>query len=101
MAGVKKSVSCWELFKKLNINPFPKEFLLSLLSLIVEDMEKFRTNTDVHTTRLKYDLHIPNAKLTSCQKDAHCAGIKLFITLPCNIKSSYHGIKVFKAALKD
>jgi hypothetical protein len=50
-------------------------------------MEKFQTNSDIHSlnTGHKHDLHMPNANLTSYQKGACYAGIKLFSTLPSNI----------------
>jgi hypothetical protein len=44
MAGVKRRVSCRKLFKKFNILPLVSEFQLSLLSFIVNNMEKFQTN---------------------------------------------------------
>jgi hypothetical protein len=49
----------------------------------------------------KHDLHQPSANLTSYQKGACYAGIKLFNTLPDSIKSLNHDIKLFKPALKD
>jgi hypothetical protein len=45
MAGIKRRVSCRELFKKCNILPLVSEFLLSLLSFVVDNMEKFQTLT--------------------------------------------------------
>jgi hypothetical protein len=48
MTGAKRRVSCRELFKKFNILPLANEFLLSLLSFIVGNMEKFQTNSDIH-----------------------------------------------------
>jgi hypothetical protein len=44
---------------------------------------------------------MPNANLTTYQKGAYLAGIKLFNTLLASIKSSNHDIKVFKPALKN
>jgi hypothetical protein len=38
--------SCRELCKKLNILPLVSEFLLSLLSFIADNKEKFQTNFD-------------------------------------------------------
>jgi hypothetical protein len=102
MAGIKRRVSCRELCKKFNMVPLASEFLLSLLSFIVDNMEKFQTNSDIHSinTRHKHDLRMLNADLTN-QKGAYYAGIKLFNTLPTSIKSSNHDIKVFKPALID
>jgi hypothetical protein len=64
MAGVKSGVSCRKLFRKFNMLPLASEFILCLLSFVVENLDKFQRNTDVHnlnTTR-KYDLHMPNTK---------------------------------------
>jgi hypothetical protein len=65
-------------------------------------MEKFQTNSDIHiiNTRHKHDLHQPSASLTSYQKGARYAGIKLFSSLSDSIKSLNHYIKLFKLALK-
>jgi hypothetical protein len=101
MAGVKKYFFCRELFKKLgNVLTLASEFLLSF---VADNMEKFQTNSDIHSinTRHKCDLHMPHANPSSYQKGACYAGIKLFNTLPSNIKSLSHDIKVVKPALKD
>jgi hypothetical protein len=45
MAGVKK-VSRRELLKKFNIIPLVSEFLLSLLSFVVDKMQKFQMCLD-------------------------------------------------------
>jgi hypothetical protein len=44
MAGVKGR----ELFKKLNVLPDANEFLLSLLSFIVDNMKEFETNSAIY-----------------------------------------------------
>jgi hypothetical protein len=103
MAGVKRIISCRELFKKCNILPLGSEFLLSLLSFVVDNMETFQTNSDIHNinTRHKHDLYQPSANLTSYQEGAYYAGIKLFNSLPDSIKRLNHTVKLFKPALKD
>jgi hypothetical protein len=99
MEGVKSRFSCRKLFWKFHILPLASEFILCLLSFVVENLDKFQINTDAHNlnTRYKYDLHMPNTNLTKYQK----GGIKLFNNLPPIIKSLNHDIKVFKPALKD
>jgi hypothetical protein len=54
IAGSKKSIYCRALFKKINILPLTSKFLLSLLSFIVDNTEKFQRNSDFHniTTKL-------------------------------------------------
>jgi hypothetical protein len=103
MAGVKRTVSCRELFKKFNILPLAIKFLLSFLSFVVDNMEKFQTNSDIHSinTWHKHDLHQPSTNLTSYQKGAYYAGIKLFNSLPDSIQILNHDMKVFNPALKD
>jgi hypothetical protein len=99
MAGV----SCRKLFWKFNVLPLASEFIFCLLSFVVENLDKFQGNTDVHilNTRRKYDLYIPNTNLTQYQKGAYYTGIKLFNNLPCTIKSLNYDIKVFKPTLRD
>jgi hypothetical protein len=100
MAGVKSRVSCRKLFWKFNILPVAGEFILCLLSFVVENLDKFQRNTDVHNlnARRKYDHHMPNMNLTEYQKGLHYTGIRLFNNLPPTIKSLNN---VFKPALKD
>jgi hypothetical protein len=61
MAGSKRRASCGELFRKFNILPLASEFLLSLLSFVVDNIEKFQINSDIHniSTRYRYNLHVP------------------------------------------
>jgi hypothetical protein len=40
MAGAKRRASCRELFKEFNILPLASEFFFSLLSFVVDNMEK-------------------------------------------------------------
>jgi hypothetical protein len=44
MAGAKSKVSCGELFSKFNILAPASELLLSVLSFVLTNMEKFQTN---------------------------------------------------------
>jgi hypothetical protein len=103
MAGVKSRVSCRKLFRKFHILPLASEFILCLLSFVMENLDTFKRNTDVHNlnTRRKHDLYVPNTNLTKYQKGAYYTGIKLFNNLPPTIKSLNYDIKVFKPALKD
>jgi hypothetical protein len=65
MAGTKRRDSCRQLFKKFNILPLASTFLLSLSSFVVDNMEKFQTNSDIHNiiTRYRYNLHVSNTNL--------------------------------------
>jgi hypothetical protein len=76
---------------------------ISSLLFVVENLDKFQRNTDVHSlnTRRKLDLLMPHANLTKYQKGVYYMSIKLFNHLPPKIKSLNYDIKVFKPALKD
>jgi hypothetical protein len=89
MAGAKRRASCRELFKKFNILLLASKFLLSLLSFVMDNIEKFQTNPDIHNinTRYRYNLHVPNTNLSKYQKGVYYTGIKLFSNLPPTIKS--------------
>jgi hypothetical protein len=103
VSDTKRRASCRELFKKFNILPLASEFLLSLLSFVGDDIETFRTNSDIHnvSTRYRYNLHVPNTNLSKYQKRVYCTGIKLFNNLPPTVKSLNHNIKKFKTAPKE
>jgi hypothetical protein len=94
--------TCRELFKKFNILPLASEFLLSLLSFVVDNIEKFQTNSDIHNicTRYRYNLHVPNINLSKYQKGVYYTGMKPFNDPSPTIKSLNHDIKKFKPALK-
>jgi hypothetical protein len=90
MAGTKRRASCRELFKKFNILPLASEFLLLLLSFVVDNIEKFQTNSDIHniSTRYRYNLHVPNTDLSRYQQVVYYTGIKLFSNLPPHYKKA-------------
>jgi hypothetical protein len=54
MAGTKRIVSCGEFFKKFNIIPLACKFLPSLLSFVVDNIETFQINSDIHNTSTRY-----------------------------------------------
>jgi hypothetical protein len=57
------------------------------------------SNTSVNTRNMDH-LHRPTAKLSCFQKCAHCAGIKIFNSLPSNLRSLMNKKAQFKVALK-
>jgi hypothetical protein len=88
MAGAKMRASCRKSFKKFNILPPAHKLLLSSLSFVMDDMEKFQTNSDTHSisTQHTHNLHVPNINLSKHQKGVYYCGIKLGNNLPPNIK---------------
>jgi hypothetical protein len=95
MGGTKRRASCRELFKKFNILPLASKFLLPLLSFVVDNIETFQTNSDIHNinTRYRYNLHVPSTNLSKYQKGVYYSRIKLFNNLPLTIKSLNHNIR--------
>ena len=90
-------VSCRELFKILNILPLHSQYILSLLLFVVQNIEEFTSNSEVHSinTRCKSDLYPPSIKLTKYQKGVYYSGIKIFNYLPQNIKNLSWNVKKF------
>jgi hypothetical protein len=96
-------VSCFELFKKLNILPLHSLYILSLLLFVVKNTEEFISNSKVHSTNTRHrsDLYPPSIKFTKYQKEVYYSGIKIFSHLPHNIKNLSWNVKKFKLALKE
>jgi hypothetical protein len=81
IAGVKSSNSCGNLFMRSEILPLPCESTFTLMSFVVNN-------------------HRPTASLSSFQKRSYCAGIKIFNSLPSNLRSLMTKKIQFKVALK-
>ena len=94
--------SCRGLFKELGVLPLQSQYILSLALFVVNNIEIFTSNTDIHTknTRNKFNLYQPQTRLTKCQKGVYIAGIKIFNHLPENIKKLSDNTKKFKSELK-
>ena len=94
--------SCRNLFKELNILPLQSQYILSLLLFVIHNLETFITNQEFHNlnTRHKSDFHLPQASLACYQKGVYFSGIKLYNSLPSNIKCASGNIDKFKKLLK-
>jgi hypothetical protein len=77
MIAAKRKASCREVFRKFNILPLASEFLLSLMSFVVHNMEKFQNNSDMHSisARYRYNFHVTNTNLSKYQKRVYHSGI--------------------------
>ena len=78
--GCGNSVSCRNLFKKLQNLPLTSQYMLSLLMFIVQNKNFFLKNNENHhlDTRQRNNLYLPQANLTIYQKGAYYLGIKFF-----------------------
>jgi len=84
MAGAQLRTLCRSLFQQLEILPIPCQYILSLMSFIINNQEILQTNTSIHNinTRNKHHLHRLNVNLSCLQKSTFYAGIKIFNSLP-------------------
>lgn len=89
-------VYCGELFRRINILPLIRKLLLSLLSLIVDNTEDFKRNSDTHNINTKHKY----ANLIIYQKGVYCTGIKYSVIFDLTLKCK-HGIKLLLPALKE
>jgi len=99
---VNNSVSCRELFKKLNILPLYSQYILSILLFVVNNIDEFTINSNVHSIRTwhRSDLHPPLTRLTKYKEVIYYSGIKIFNYLPQNIKNLSRNVKKFKLTHK-
>jgi len=60
-------------------------------------------NSEIHNinTRNKLNLHLSISNLSVHQKGTYCSGIKVFNSLPSQIKDLSHNGNQFKGALKN
>jgi hypothetical protein len=74
------------------------DHLFSVLSFVVENVEKFERNSEIHSvnTRHKHEVFVQNANPTSHQKGVYCVGTKQYSAIPSSIKILNHDIKGFK-----
>jgi hypothetical protein len=102
MEGCGNSVLYRNLFRKLQILPLTSQYLLSILTFVVQNENRYLTNNDNHNidTRQRNNLYLPQANVTVYQKGAHYSGIKIFNNLPLEIKNATGNTKKFKTTLK-
>jgi hypothetical protein len=95
--------SCSKHFKKLKILPLQSQYILSLLLFVVGNRNYFKENSDIHNinTRTKSNLHKPLANLSTYQKGAYYYGIKVFNSLPTQVKDLSANRNRFRCALES
>jgi hypothetical protein len=95
-------VSCWNLFKELNILPLMLQHILSLLTFVSNNREEHFANSEIHNinTRHTSNLHLPRTHLNICQKEVYYSGVKIFNSLPQDIKTHIDNPRTFKKSVK-
>jgi len=103
IVGIRGRDSCREHFRKLKILPSQSQYVLSLLLFVVVNGDYFKVNSEIHNinTRNKLNLHLPIYNLSVYQKGTHYSGLKVFNSLPSQIKDLFHNRNRFKRALKN
>jgi len=64
---------------------------ISLLIFVLNNRDQFLINPEIHntSTRHSFNLHLPLANLDICRKGVYYSGIKIFNSLPFNIKTFF------------
>ena len=103
IVGIRGRDSCREHFKKLKILPLQSQYILSLLFFIVDNGDYFKVNSEIHniSTRNKLKICLPVPNLSVYQNGTYYSGIKMFNSLPSQIKDLSHNRNQFKCALKN
>jgi hypothetical protein len=95
--------SCRDLFKELNILPFMSQYtILSLLTFVSNNREQYFANSEIYNinTRHTSNLHMPRAQLNIYQKGVYYSGVKIFSSLPRDIKIYIDNPRTFKKTVK-
>ena len=84
MMGAPPRTSCRKLFKKLEILTVPSQYIYSLISFLIVNLDKFLTNSSVHSInkRNRHHLQRPIANLSCFQKGTSHFRIRIFNNLP-------------------
>ena len=102
MTYTDKRDRCHPLFKKLQILPFPSQYIFSLLTFVVNNRHLFLSNSAVCDTHTHHnnDLHLPSVSLSLVQKGVLYSGCKIYNHFPSNIKNLSNNVTLFKSTLK-
>ena len=94
--------SCRNLVNGLNILPLMSQYILSLLTFVSNNKEQYFADSEIHNinTRHNSDLHLSRTHLNTCQKGVYYSDIKIFNSLPQNIKTYFDNPRTFKKAVK-
>jgi hypothetical protein len=103
ITGISSRYSCRDHFKRLKILPLQSQYVFSILIMfVVNNMNHYRIYSDLHSnnTRQSADLYQPFSRLSNFQKGTFYMGVRIFSSLPSEIKDLIYDIKQFKRVLK-
>ncbi|PNF20445.1 hypothetical protein B7P43_G08125 [Cryptotermes secundus] len=105
ITGASNRSSCRQIFTTLKILPLSSLYIYSLLCFVVLNMDQYQFVSDVHNrdTRQGFNLNLyqPSTHLSLYQRGSYYMGIKLFNSLPLNLKQLYRDVKQFKLKIKE
>jgi len=103
ITGIRNRESCREHFRTLKILPLQSQYILSLLIFVIDNKDHFKRNFEVHhiNTRNKLSLHQPLSNPSICQKVAYCTAIRVFNSLPPQIRKLSHNRQHYKRIWKN
>ena len=95
--------SCRNLFEELNILPLMSQYIPSLLTFVSNSKEQYFTNSEIHNinTRHTSNFHLPRTHLNIYQKGVYYSGIKIFSSLPWDMKTYIDNPRAYKKAVKE
>jgi hypothetical protein len=104
MMGIGSRDSCRQLFITLGILPLQSQYIYSLLSYMVNNMDSYQFISDTHNRNTRqgcnFNPHQPLAHRSLYLKGAYYMGIRVFNNLPVLIKQLYNNPIDFKLAVK-
>jgi hypothetical protein len=70
---------------------------------VIDKMDQFTRNFTIHNKkpRQNMDFHLPSSKLTIYQKGTYYMAIKIYNSLPTQIKEIAHDAKQFRKDLRS
>ena len=82
--------------------PWHSQYIFSLLLYVAKNKNLFTKNLEFHDHDIRSAniFHLHFTKLIKYQKEAQCAGIKIFNNFPTHIKCVVNEILILKLALK-
>jgi hypothetical protein len=100
--GLKKTDSCRDSFREMKILPLCSQYMYSVMLYIVNNIHLFIRNTEVHdiSSRQYVNLFRPSTSFTKVQKGAYYSGIKIYNSLPKELKQMSNDQKSFEPTLK-
>jgi len=103
MIGSRPKISCKPPFQSLGILTITSQYILSLMKFLLQNLEKFTFNTEVHNinTRNKLKLHKPISNLTLYQKGVSYMSIRIFNNLNDCIERLVKNKKYFLSTLRQ